>query len=86
MAAIRALAALLESAAAVSEKTEGKVGEVQPIAFRIPDAAAAAGLSRTTLYEEMDRGKLAYVKIGNRRLILRDDLVAFLVSHRRVAG
>lgn len=62
------------------------VVSAQPIALRIPDAVAASGLSRTTLYAEMDDGKLAFVKVGSRRLILRDDLVAFLLERRVVAA
>ena len=58
----------------------------QPIALRIPDAARLVGLSRSTLYEEMDRGALAYVKVGARRLVLREDLVEFLRRRRVVAG
>ena len=48
------------------------------IALRIRDAATISGLSRSTLYELLKAGKLRAVKIGGRRLILRDSLEALL--------
>jgi excisionase family DNA binding protein len=42
------------------------------IALRIRDASAVSGLSRSTLYELLKAGKLRAVKIGGRRLILRE--------------
>jgi excisionase family DNA binding protein len=48
------------------------------IAFRIRDASIVSGLSRSTLYELLKAGKLRAVKIGGRRLILRDSLEALL--------
>lgn len=44
------------------------------LAHRINDAAALAGLSRSTLYELMKTGKLHTIKIGGRRLIPADAL------------
>ena len=49
------------------------------IALRIRDAAIVSGLSRSTLYELLKAGKLGAVKIGGRRLILRDSLEALLL-------
>ncbi len=46
------------------------------IALRIRDASIVSGLSRSTLYELLKAGKLRAVKIGGRRLILRDSLEA----------
>jgi len=50
------------------------------IALRIRDASAVSGLSRSTLYELLKAGKLRAVKIGGRRLILRDSLEALLLG------
>ena len=50
----------------------------QPIALRIRDAAAASGLSRSTLYVLMAASKLPAIKAAGRRLILRADLEAYL--------
>ena len=50
------------------------------IALRIRDASIISGLSRSTLYELLKAGKLRAVKIGGRRLILRDSLEALLLG------
>jgi excisionase family DNA binding protein len=50
------------------------------IALRIRDASAVSGLSRSTLYELLKGGKLRAVKIGGRRLILRESLEALLLG------
>ncbi|BEV10338.1 hypothetical protein ATDW_08340 [Asticcacaulis sp. DW145] len=52
--------------------------EPQKLAYRIDEAVKASGLGRSFLYERMADGSLKSVKIGGRRLILREDLVAFL--------
>jgi excisionase family DNA binding protein len=49
------------------------------IALRINDASIVSGLSRSTLYELLKAGKIRAVKIGGRRLILRDSLEALLL-------
>ncbi len=54
------------------------------LALRVPEAAAASGLSQTVLYDLMRDGHLAYSKVGSRRLILLEDLKAFLMDHRVV--
>ena len=40
--------------------------------------AAITGLSRDLLYDQMRAGRLAYLKIGRRRIITRQHLEAFL--------
>jgi excisionase family DNA binding protein len=42
------------------------------------EAAAITGLSRDLLYDQMRAGKLAYLKVGRRRIITRQHLEAFL--------
>ena len=42
------------------------------------DAAQATRLSRDLLYDEMRAGRLAYLKVGSRRIITRQHLDAFL--------
>lgn len=56
-----------------------KIPTTERIALRIRDAAIVSGLSRSTLYELLKAGKLRAVKIGGRRLILRDSLEALLL-------
>jgi excisionase family DNA binding protein len=50
----------------------------EKIALRINETVAVSGLSRSTIYELLRAGKLRAVKIGGRRLILREDLQALL--------
>jgi excisionase family DNA binding protein len=57
------------------------IAHVRPeekLAFRVNEAVAVSGLSRSTLYELLKAGKLRAVKIGGRRLILRESLQALL--------
>lgn len=52
--------------------------EPNKIAYRVNEAAKASGLGRTFLYERMASGELKSIKVGARRLILREDLMEFL--------
>ena len=48
------------------------------ITLRVNEAQAVSGLSRSTIYELLKAGKLRTVKVGGRRLILRESLQALL--------
>jgi excisionase family DNA binding protein len=50
------------------------------LALRIKDAVLVSGLSRSTLYKLLKAGSLSAIKVGGRRLILREDLQALLRS------
>jgi excisionase family DNA binding protein len=50
------------------------------LAYSVDEAAAITGLSRDLLYGQMRVGKLAYLKIGRRRIITRQHLEAFLTG------
>jgi excisionase family DNA binding protein len=50
----------------------------EKLALRIKEAVAVSGLSRSTIYKLVSEKKLRAVKIGGRRLILREDLQALL--------
>jgi excisionase family DNA binding protein len=50
----------------------------EPLAVSIGEAARLAGVSRSTLYGEMIAGRLAYAKVGKRRLIPVEALMAWL--------
>ena len=50
------------------------------LAYSVDEAAAITGLSRDLLYEQMRAGKLAYLKVGRRRIITRQHLEAFLAG------
>ncbi|MDI9848977.1 helix-turn-helix domain-containing protein [Rhodoblastus sp. 17X3] len=47
-------------------------------AFHVKEAAKIYGLSRSTLYKQMQTGTLRTVKIGGRRLIPRDAIEALI--------
>ena len=46
----------------------------------ITEAARFAGIGRSTLYGEMDAGRLAYAKVGRRRVVARRGLVELLAQ------
>jgi excisionase family DNA binding protein len=52
--------------------------ETRKLTLSPADAAAQLNVSRSQLYILMGRGELPFVKIGRRRVILWDDLVAYL--------
>ncbi|MEQ9335157.1 helix-turn-helix domain-containing protein [Thalassobaculum sp.] len=51
------------------------------VAVSIDDAAAMAGIGRTTLYAALARGGLPSLKIGKRRLVQVEALKAWLDAH-----
>jgi excisionase family DNA binding protein len=53
-------------------------GPVDRLAYSVDEAAAVTGLSRDLLYDQMRAGRLAYLKVGRRRIITRQHLEAFL--------
>ncbi len=57
-----------------SNRPEGR------LAYSVDEAAAITGLSRDLLYDQMRSGNLAYLKIGRRRIITRQQLEAFLTQ------
>jgi excisionase family DNA binding protein len=52
----------------------------KPIAFTIPGAVAASGMSRTAIYEALKRGRITAVKCGKRTLINYASLSEYLAS------
>jgi excisionase family DNA binding protein len=50
------------------------------LAYSVEEAAQVTGLSRDLLYGEMRAGRLAYLKVGRRRIITRQHLEAFLAQ------
>jgi excisionase family DNA binding protein len=50
------------------------------LAYSVDEAAAITGLSRDLLCDQMRTGKLAYLKVGRRRIITRQHLEAFLAG------
>ncbi len=52
-------------------------------AYRVNDASRTYSLSRATLYRLIKDQKLRAVKVGGRRLILREDLEALVTGGAR---
>jgi excisionase family DNA binding protein len=51
---------------------------VEKLAFGPAEAAQALGISRSRLYELLYEGTIPSIKLGSRRLIRRESLVAYL--------
>ena len=56
------------------------------LAYDIAAAVAVTGLGRSTLYEAIKDGSLKSVLRCGRRLILKDDLIAFLLGGEGAAA
>jgi excisionase family DNA binding protein len=59
-------------------KTAQNLAGDDRLAYSPEEAARLTGVSRAFLYLEMQREKLRTVKIGRRRLVRREDLLAWL--------
>lgn len=53
----------------------------EPLAVSVGDAAAMAGVGRTTLYAALTEGSLPSLKIGKRRLIRTEALKGWIAAH-----
>jgi excisionase family DNA binding protein len=56
------------------------------LALGVAEAAEAAGVGCTTLFEAIRHGEIAARKVGRRTIILIDDLDAWLKSLRKSGG
>jgi excisionase family DNA binding protein len=59
---------------------------IEPLAYSIPDSCKAAGVGRSTIYNEIKAGALQISKIGDRTLIEVDELKRWLASKRQRAA
>lgn len=48
------------------------------LTYSVNDVIELTGLSRATIYRQMNAGHLAYLKVGSRTLIKREAIEAFL--------
>jgi excisionase family DNA binding protein len=55
------------------------------IAGSVEDASVWSGLSRAELWRHIRSGELPSVAVGRRRLVMWEDLRAWLISHRTAA-
>jgi excisionase family DNA binding protein len=58
----------------------------EKLAYSIEEVAEATGLSRSLIYDEMNAGRLGYIKVGRRRIITRKQLEAFLSAAEGAAA
>ena len=61
------------------------MGEPSKLAYNVPEAARATGISRSTLFAKIKDGELPSFLACGRRLIWAADLEAWLGSFRRAA-
>lgn len=52
------------------------------ISYGVDEAAAVTGVGRSFLYEAIRVGELATLKLGKRRIVMREDLMAWLATKR----
>ncbi len=52
------------------------------ISYSVEEAVEATGIGRSYIYLALKHGELASLKLGKRRLIMRDDLLTWLASKR----
>jgi excisionase family DNA binding protein len=50
----------------------------EKLAYSVEEVADATGISRSLIYDEMNAGRLGFIKVGRRRIITRKQLEAFL--------
>jgi excisionase family DNA binding protein len=56
------------------------------LAYRVPDAAKAVGLTETQIWELIREKRIAAIRlVGRRILIERDELAAFVARERKPA-
>ena len=56
------------------------INRIQREGLSIAEACAMAGIGKTKIYQAISDGNLKARKFGKRRIILRDDLRAFLAA------
>lgn len=58
---------------------------MERLAYSVEETAEALNVSRDLIYDYLRTGELESVKLGNRRLITREAINAFLAGRRRAA-
>jgi len=56
----------------------------EKLAYSVKEATEAAGIGRSTLYTALADSSLRSIRVGSRRLILYDDLRAWLESQAAI--
>lgn len=58
----------------------------KPLAFSLQDAAVRLGVSRTTMYEEINRGRLLSFKVGAKRMVSSHALDQYIRDREAATG
>lgn len=61
----------------VTQRPQREPDDRVPLLLTVTAAAGLLGISRTTLYRELDAGAIAYKRIGSDRRIAYSELVAY---------
>ncbi len=59
-----------------------ELGALEPVAVRIPQAAAMLGIGRSTLYLCIAAGEIETIKVGRSTLVPVESLKAFVAARR----
>lgn len=59
--------------------------DVEPVTYRVEDAARIMGISRTQLFIEIERLRITTIKVGRRRLVSRGAIDRWLADREREA-
>ena len=59
-----------------------QLGGIEPVAVRIPQAAAMLGIGRSTLYVCIAAGEIETIKVGRSTLVPVESLNEFVASKR----
>jgi len=65
------------------EEPPAQEGRLQKLAYSVDEAAQVLGVSRSTIYNLIHRADFPALKVGNRQLISREGLAAWV---RKQAG
>jgi excisionase family DNA binding protein len=69
----------------ISDKERERRDQQRRISYSVEEAAEETGIGRSYIYLAIKCGELASLKLGKRRLIMHDDLLAWLNSKRQAA-
>ncbi len=72
----------IEKQAALAAATQATISNpvLKPRFLKISSASAYSGISRSTLYELLNEGKIRSHKVGSARLLDRESLDSFISS------
>lgn len=64
-------------------RTRHEAQALEPVAVRIPRAAAMLGIGRSTLYQCIGAGEIETIKVGRATLVPVESLHAFIAARRQ---